>query len=229
MIFITGDIHCPIDIHKLNTKNFPQQKELTKNDYLIICGDCGIVWYSEDSKCYKEDLYWQKWFREKPFTTLFVDGNHENHKMLSELPKIDMFGGTVGKVCDSVYHLRRGEVYTIDDKKFYCFGGASSHDKEHRKEGVSWWSEEMPTMKEMNYGLDNLQKHNYEVDYVVTHCCGSDVQKKIRNWYEQDSLTQYFKFIDQDIKYKEWYFGHYHEDLSLGKYICLFNNIIKLD
>lgn len=43
MIFITGDTHGHIDIHKLNTKNFSIQSELTKSDYLIICGDCDMV------------------------------------------------------------------------------------------------------------------------------------------------------------------------------------------
>ena len=229
MIFITGDTHCPIDIHKLNTKRFPQQKEMTKEDYLIICGDCGIVWYSKDSKCYKEDLYWQKWFRDKSYTTLFVDGNHENHSLLAELPKEEKFGGVVGRVCESVYHLRRGEIYTIDGKKFFCFGGASSHDKEHRTEGVSWWSEELPSLKEMNNGIDNLQKYNNEVDFVVTHCCSTDIQKRIREWYEQDSLTQYLNFIDKDIKYKQWFFGHYHEDICIDdKHSCLFDNILQI-
>lgn len=50
MIFITGDTHGHIDIHKLNTKNFPIQSELTKSDYLIICGDCGIVWGGANTK-----------------------------------------------------------------------------------------------------------------------------------------------------------------------------------
>lgn len=43
MIYITGDIHCPIDVSKLNTKQFPKQKIMTKEDYVIICGDVGLV------------------------------------------------------------------------------------------------------------------------------------------------------------------------------------------
>lgn len=39
MIFITGDTHANIDISKLSVKNFPKQKDLSKNDYLIVCGD----------------------------------------------------------------------------------------------------------------------------------------------------------------------------------------------
>ena len=32
------------------------------------------------------------------------------------------------KIRDSVIHLMRGEIYDIDDKKFFTFGGARSHD-----------------------------------------------------------------------------------------------------
>jgi len=70
MIYITGDVHCPHDVHKLTTKMWPEQKILTKNDYLIVCGDMGIVWDGSAS-----DTYWQNWFNKKPFTTLFIDGN----------------------------------------------------------------------------------------------------------------------------------------------------------
>ncbi len=55
MIYITGDVHIPVDIKKLSTKNFPKQKELTKNDYVIILGDFGGVWNNGN-----EELYWRK-------------------------------------------------------------------------------------------------------------------------------------------------------------------------
>ena len=41
MIYITGDTHIPTDVGKLSSKRFPEQKNLTKNDYVIICGDFG--------------------------------------------------------------------------------------------------------------------------------------------------------------------------------------------
>ena len=43
-IFITGDTHGDFDIEKLSLKNFPEQEELTKDDYLIVAGDFGAVW-----------------------------------------------------------------------------------------------------------------------------------------------------------------------------------------
>ena len=68
-LFITGDTHGDIDIKKLTTKQFPLQKQLKKTDYLIICGDFGAVWDNGES-----DAKLQKWYNEKPWTTLFVDG-----------------------------------------------------------------------------------------------------------------------------------------------------------
>lgn len=64
MIYVTGDTHGVIDIGKLDSKNFPEGKNLTKNDYVIICGDFGFVWNNDN-----EDKYWQKWLARKPSST----------------------------------------------------------------------------------------------------------------------------------------------------------------
>ena len=60
MIYITGDTHIPVDIGKLSTKRFPEQKEMTKSDYVIICGDFGGVWDGSN-----EEKYWIKWLKNK--------------------------------------------------------------------------------------------------------------------------------------------------------------------
>lgn len=42
MIYITGDIHGTISVgQRFNTRNFPEQKELSKNDYVI---DRAVEW-----------------------------------------------------------------------------------------------------------------------------------------------------------------------------------------
>ena len=64
----------------------------------------------------------------KNFTTLFVDGNHENFERLYRYPVEEWHGGKIHKIRDSVIHLMRGETYDIDNKKFFVFGGAKSHD-----------------------------------------------------------------------------------------------------
>lgn len=62
MIYVTGDIHGEIDISKLNTQNFSQAKA---GDYLIVCGDFGLIW---DMKPSRAEEYWMKWLSEKPFS-----------------------------------------------------------------------------------------------------------------------------------------------------------------
>lgn len=113
MIFITGDTHIPIDIHKLSSKRFPQQKSMTKDDHLIICGDFGGVWDGS-----REEKYWIKWLENKNFTTLFVDGNHENFDILNDLPLEDLGGEKVHRIGDGIYHLMRGRIYKIEDQTF---------------------------------------------------------------------------------------------------------------
>ena len=65
---------------------------------------------------------------ELPFTVLFVSGNHENYDLLEAFPITEWHGGKVQLIFDSVIHLMRGQVYEIQSKKFFTFGGASSHD-----------------------------------------------------------------------------------------------------
>lgn len=125
----------------------------------------------------------------------------------------------------------RGQVFTIEGKKFFTFGGAQSTDMWRRKEGVSWWAHEMPTDEEYEEGFLNLEKAGNEVDYVITHCAPDEVQNSIFQWRHNmhDKLTNYLEVTKQSIQFKDWYFGHYHEDIDiLGKYHCLYHKVVKL-
>ena len=54
---------------------------MAKNDYMIVCGDAGLVWHGDKS----DDLQLDR-LEALPFTVLFVDGNHENFDALNEYP-----------------------------------------------------------------------------------------------------------------------------------------------
>lgn len=224
MIFVTGDTHCPIDIGKLNTDRFPAQKEMHKNDFVIICGDFGGVWNGS-----KTDIYWQSWLYAKPFTTLFIDGNHENFDLLNQYPVVDFRGGKAHQINSSVYHLMRGEIFTIDGLKFFAMGGAASHDKAYRKEGVSWWAEEMPSDEEYQNALRNLDAHDWSVDIVLSHCAPGSLQTAIADWYEHDKLTNFLESIKDDLLFTFWGFGHYHLDKNFpGGFSVLYNQVRRI-
>lgn len=232
-MFITGDLHGEIDINKLNTKNFPIQKNLTKDNFLIVAGDFGLVFDKS-----RQQKYWQEWLGKKNFTTLFVDGNHENFDLLNEYPVTEWCGGKVHKITDSIIHLMRGQVFTIKGQKIFTFGGAESIDKMYRMPRMTWWEQEMPSHAEYEEGLKNLEKHNWEVDYIITHECSNQTFNKLAeilfNSHEKLDLSialkKYFDVIEEKVKYKHWYFGHYHASLSIDeKHTLLYREIKKLD
>lgn len=225
-IFATGDTHSDYNMLKLSSKKFPEGKTLTKDDYLIITGDFGHVWELDQSKSEK---YWMRWFKQKPWTTVFVDGNHENHKRLSELPIEEKFGGKVGVVSDSVYHLKRGEIYTIGEKKIFCFGGAFSRDRIHRRLNISYWEEEVPSYQEMQYAVDNLNKHNNEVDYIITHTAPDALIGMCDMSSDYiDPTTRFLEFIVNNNKFERFFCGHLHIDRVISKYTVLYNDVIEI-
>lgn len=255
MIYVTGDIHGSPG-YRFNTHNFPEQKEMTKDDFVIICGDFGLVWdYTGESK---EERYWLDWLDEKPFTTLFVSGNHENFDRLYKYPIVDFHGGKAQQISKSVYHLMRGNIYELCGKSFFTFGGASSHDvwdgildpdsfndidefketcrrwynkgKVFRIKGMSWWERELPTQEEMNFGLKTLAEHNDSVDFIVSHCAPQQVASLIsRGEYKPDILTAYFAAIAEDTKFTKWFFGHYHDNQQImGKFQLLYEDVVRI-
>lgn len=228
MIFVTGDTHIPIDISKLNNANFPEQTSLTKSDYVIICGDFGLIWKLVPDN---EEKYWTKWLNEKPFITLFVKGNHENHDRLETFPTMEMFGGTVRQISDSIFMLEDNQIYTIDGKRFYVLGGARSTDKAYRREGVSWWSQELPNVQKCNDVVDFIAKRGNDVDYVMTHCLPTTTLHVLADWYDTDCLTDLLDVVDENTPNKKhWYCGHYHLDEHIDKlHTVLYNTVVQLD
>ena len=247
MIYITGDTHS--DFSRFTEENFPIQSEMTKDDYIIICGDFGGVWTFEEESIREKELL--DWLDNKNFTTLFVDGNHENYTRLYNYPIEEWKGGKVHKIRDSVLHLMRGEIFDIDNKKIFAFGGAKSHDiqdgilnldeeekiYEYRKRGAyfrirdfSWWDLELPTNQEMENRIENLEKINYKVDYIISHCCPTSIQTLINSTYKRDVLTDYLQQISEKCTFKRWYFGHYHDYKQVNsQFTLLYKNIVPLE
>jgi hypothetical protein len=233
MIYFTGDTHG--DLARFSSKNFPVGKTLTKSDYVVILGDFGCIWYGD-----RRDEYNLKWLQDKPWTTLFVDGNHESFFLLNQYPVMTWNGGKIHRINDSVFHLMRGQVFNIDSNTFMTMGGASSIDKYYRTEGKSWWKEEMPTEEEKQELLTNLEKYDYKVDYVLTHTCPFDIfnfyanasKLGLQNAYFNHELEHFFDTLvfEKKLIFKRWLFGHMHKDkIMFTKYIGMYTKIIGID
>lgn len=227
MIFVTGDTHGLANFSKLNYFA-GEHPELTKDDYVIIAGDFGGVIDNDNL------MARLKYYTDLPFTVLFADGNHENFDLLETFPVETWNGGKVRKIKPNIIHLMRGQVFELQGKTIFTFGGATSTDRHLRVEGVSWWSQELPTQEEFEEGLKNLARYNFTVDYVITHTCGI---KPFEFYQMKKSVTRkaclevnMLSEFDDRITCKHWYFGHFHMDLRLSyRYTVLLENIIKLE
>lgn len=253
-IYVTGDMHRRYT--RFNVARFPLQKKLDKEDYVIVCGDFGLIWDNpqNDETESKEEKWWLDWMEGLPFSILFVDGNHENFDRLYRYPIDEWNGGKVHKIRPSVIHLMRGQVFDIAGKKIFTFGGARSHDisagilepddpdiktkikqlndvgAQYRINHISWWKEEMPNSEEMEEGKENLAKHGNKVDYIITHCCPGQLHKIMdERLDEQNELTELLDSIRNECEYQKWYFGHYHDDKTLTERdVLLYHRIIEI-
>lgn len=237
-VFITGDTHGRLDIGKLLGMNF-DATGLNKDDYMIIVGDLGLVWDPPQDTGYyaQRNENTLDWLDAKPWTTLFIDGNHENHDLLNSYPVSEWHGGRVHFIRDSVIHLMRGEMFNIDGKSYFAMGGAQSIDRDSRIEGESWWAGELPNEMEMSHAIETLDSYGWSCDYVLTHDCPANVKFELgcRNgcMYQPDSYSQWLQYLAENMSFSQWFFGHYHEDYAHigngGKYTVLYNCIYDID
>ena len=238
-VFVTGDIHGWLDIGKLTPDRWPTGQKLRKSDFLIICGDFGLAWTNPPTL---EEKFFIDWLDNCPWTTLFIDGNHENYDLLDSYPTCTWRGGKVSRLPGTkhILHLLRGQVYEMGKfGRWFCMGGAPSHDIGGRVEGRSWWRREMPSQEEYDEARANLERVNYEIDYVFTH----EVPRKLRRFAmarhydptreQDDALTAFLQEVDDRLDkrcLKVWYAGHYHDDIMLrdSHHVELYHQIVPL-
>ena len=123
-----------------------------------------------------------------------------------------------------------GSVLELEGKKYLCFGGAESPDREEREPGVNWWKQEMPSDEEYAACEQNLEACGYQVDYVLTHDAPSRfLDFTVLASGETNQLHQFLDKILLKLTYEKWFFGCYHRDVQLStKSRCVFCDVIPM-
>lgn len=223
MIKVTGDTHGdPLRFIENNMSD----NEWTSDDYLIVCGDFGYVFCNNESE--KEFL---DYLETKPYTICFCDGNHENFPAIYSYPKEKWNGGHVHRIRKNVLHLMRGQVFEIDGKKVFTMGGAYSIDRYVRKLNFSYWEEEIPNNQEYREATQNLTEHSNEVDIIISHTAPREIIRRMGYYPDAHDmeLTGFLEWIMYQIKFKHWYFGHWHLDQTFDeKYTAVYFDIHSL-
>lgn len=221
LIYITGDTHGCWD----KREQFLQS--LTKEDIVICLGDLGWSWDINHINGFCPNATW-----------LSVLGNHENYTLIEKMPVIELFGGKVRKFKDGVYYLLNGEMYEIEGKKYFVFGGALSIDKHWRTPYVSWWPEEQPTQSDYDNAITNLEKNNWTFDYFLSHTAEDELAETVLGHdVIPDSTGRMLGALKHEIKehggsFKVHFFGHLHTFwkgvIDSYEWYCLYEQIMDL-
>lgn len=222
MIYVTGDMHAVA-----SRFDDPRLRSLKKGDTLIVCGDFGFLWNGS-----KDEINILRKLSRKKYNICFVDGTHENFDMLSRLKVKKWNGGKVHQISENIFHLMRGQIFTIENQKIFTMGGGESPDIEIRFEMNTWSEKEIPSREELIEGVENLQKNSAQIDIVITH----EPPAKIKEFLLLQTSTSagitaintYLEDVSRTCKFKHWYFGSLHMDKFISTtHACVFNNIIN--
>ena len=142
MIYVTGDVHGDVSRFRAAARR------LKKGDVLVVCGDFGLLW--DGSK--KEQRRLRRLARRR-YTVAFLDGQHENYDLLAAYPEAEWNGGRVQQLAPNIVHLLRGELYTIEGKRCFAFGGGESESPEWRTQAGAGWEQAVPTEEQLRGGM----------------------------------------------------------------------------
>lgn len=229
MIYITGDTHG--ELSRFYGNAFAEESSLKDGDFLIVCGDFGFVFQAPGTAAYREEQRMLDSLEELSFTVLFVDGNHENFDRLNgEFPEEIWHGGRIHRIRKNVLHLMRGQVFEIEGKKIFTMGGGYSMDKHIRKEGLSWWRQEMPSNEEYREATLNLKKHDFKIDFIISHTAPSEIIYAMGSAPDlhEVELNGFFDWLLHEASFDWWYFGHWHRDEEYyGKFRALYFDVLR--
>lgn len=220
MVYVTGDLHGDINRFKL-----PEFGKLKKGDTLIVCGDFGFIW--DGGKNEKKLL---RRIGKRKYNVAFVDGCHDNYSLLNGYDESEWNGGRVHHITGNLYHLIRGNIYTIEDETYFAFGGGESDDFEERLAEKNWWPEEQPSKQEVTDAVERLNDCGCKVDYVITH----DAPRALNGVVDIDADKQSYIHIFLDIvckqcEFKRWFFGKYHMDKTVPpRYRAVFRDVAEV-
>jgi hypothetical protein len=229
MIYITGDTHG--DTARFYPKSMPGMEHWTAEDTLLIAGDFGYLWEFPGQSFYQERLAALEHLASLPFQIAFCDGNHENYELLNRYPVEMWRGGMTHRIRSNIHHLLRGECFTMEGHTFFVMGGAASTDRATRIPGLSWWPEELPTNEEYHHASETLEAHGNRVDYILTHTAPQEIVRRMGYdpFYKDRELTGYLDWLLYTVQFRHWYFGHFHEDVTLDQRLtCLMWDVVAL-
>lgn len=218
MICVTGDTHG--DYSRFSHKKI---RSLKKDDFLMICGDFGFVWDGSP----KEQAMLKK-IGSKKYTTLFINGGHDNYELLSRYPEEDFMGGRARCISGNLYMLSSGYIFDLNGTEIFAFGGGQPDDIDAGFENTSWWEQELPDEAMLDTARKNLEANGSKADYIFTHEPPGSIAEFLNGGKNPVSpmsrLNIYFDSMKNEIDFKMWFFGKLHRNCHIPpRYTAVFD------
>ena len=217
MIYLTSDLHGDLTL-----SGFTEYLErATDADTLIILGDTELSFRdTPENRAFTEE------FLAIEKNIAIIDGNHENHPFLRSFPVEEKWGAPVYRLSPYIVCLQRGYIYEIEGKRLFIMGGCKSSDR-WREWGLLYPFEE-PSDEELARAYASLDEAGGRVDFVLTH-----KYNKHRPEEYDDSLVHKLmrleEYIDNNVEYKHWYYGHGHRNLEIDdRHTMVYDRLVKL-
>ena len=211
-------IYLISDLHGETSEGLSRYiSDYRSGDLLIILGDVGLNFENTD-----KNRKFTEYFLSIDKPIAFVEGNHENHSYLNSFSEEVWCGGVINRLTEHVVRLKRGNIFTIENKTLFVMGGCKSSPK--WKEMGLWFDGEEPSAEEIALAYANLQRRENRVDYVLTHKYHPDMRSDVP--LTLDGLKEY---IDKNVDFKHWYAGHWHRDRIFDdRHTIVFDHLLPL-
>ena len=195
MIYLLSDLHGGKDADTF----WELIERMGEDDLLLLLGDLELSF--DDTE---ENRRFTERFLSVSKNIAFIDGNHENNPYLRSFPEDIAYGAPVYRLSPNIVYLRRGTIYTIEDKTFFVMGGCKSSQKWYDSGLV--YDFEVPSEEEFAYARQSLAHHGNRVDYILTHKYPKPNDLTVRH----DPLDAFLYELEERVGYRHWYYGHWH-------------------
>lgn len=252
MLYVTGDTHGD-NLGRFSFKRNPKLRGLTEDDAIVVLGDTALMWPGHE----KETVYTLRQLARKPFTIIFLLGNHDNYDWAETLPQVDVFGGRMRQV------VVDGEVFsnryvidswtTADLSGYHCMliAHAKSHDIQHLytsddREGIerakrnkewfrvahrTWWPQEELDTEAIKPFIQEKGKEHF--DAILTHDCPGLFVDTWEPKLIKTQQEQYFDHLRAVLDFDVWAHGHMHWEWARYSdtrhdFVCIYRRIFDM-
>lgn len=166
-ILLAGDWHRHVGArHAIKVVQFAKENDI---DTIVQLGDFGYRFGKNGDDGYRFEKPLQIALAANNVNLVWIDGNHDNHRLLHDLPRLAngfVKTGSSGRI----FYAPRGHRWTWRDRTFGALGGAWSVNWRHLTEGVDLFS-----LLEETSDEDLASLGAGPLDYLLCH----DVPKRV--------------------------------------------------